>query len=150
MGFSFFRFSSVLCFLFSLPMPACSQIFAQWKCWEEKEKFMETKNKKNAQNKYNKKEGCETIIGKKIRKMLLEWRGAGNRQKKKNRHWERNKENDKFSFNGKVFVFVLCKYYVERIKPNFICCCCAKYFNGFFSFVNAIERLCFCFPVTVC
>lgn len=55
---------------------------------------------------------------------------------KKNRHSKRNKENDKFSFNGKVFVFVLCKYYVERIKPNFscycCCCCCAKYFNGFF------------------
>lgn len=74
------------------------------------------------------------------KKKTKEWRGAGNRQEKnrqKNQHSKRNKENDKFSFNGKVFVFVLCKYNVERIKPNFIyccccCCCCAKYFTGFF------------------
>lgn len=93
------------------------------------------RNMKNVQNKYiiiwKKIERCETTT--------RERRIAVGNHRHTHTHTQiddsrRNKENDKFSFNRKVFVFVLCKYYVERLKPNFSSCCCAKHLNGFVVF----------------
>lgn len=91
------------------------------------------RNMKNVQNKYNNM--------KENRKMWDNDQRKTNCSRKSSTHTHtqiddsrRNKENDKFSFNRKVFVFVLCKYYVERLKPNFSSCCCAKHLNGFVVF----------------
>lgn len=101
------------------------------------------KSKKNVQNKYYNTEREKDVRPEIKRGMEArnsegeEAEKAESRKSAKNRHSKQNKENDTFSFNRKVFVFVLCKYYVERIKPNFSCCCycfscCAKYFEHLF------------------
>lgn len=107
------------------------------------------KSKKNVQNKYYNTEREKDVRpeikrdGREEEKKEQEEQEeeTENRKSAKNRHSKRNKENDTFSFNRKVFVFVLCKYYVERTKPNFSCCCycfscCAKYLEHLFFCVN--------------